>query len=156
MYCEHTLFATSSASWSEVNRTYAFFLPSGLGEISLSCEAPVHVNSPDECVDLRGLDVVQLLDGILDLTLIRLDINDEDQGVVLLNLLHRRLRVQRSSFSVNQTFLRTKLTTHETIVLNWSIRGAWGTDLRGYLGSRESRRVLGRWKETEVRFLVFA
>lgn len=32
-----------------------------------------------------------------------------------------------------------------------SIRGAWGTDLRGYLGSRASLRVLGRWKDTLVR-----
>ena len=43
--------------------------------------------------------------------------------------------------------------TYDTIVLNWSIRGAWGIDLRGYLGSRERRRVLGRWKETDVRTL---
>lgn len=51
-------------------------------------------NSPDESVDLRSLDIVQLLNGILDLTLVRLDINDEHQGVVLLNLLHRGLGVQ--------------------------------------------------------------
>jgi hypothetical protein len=36
-----------------------------------------------------------------------------------------------------------------------SRRGAWGTDLRGYLGARESWRVLGRWKVVEVRTLVF-
>ena len=29
-----TLFATSSASWSAVNLTYAFFLPSGLKSVS--------------------------------------------------------------------------------------------------------------------------
>ena len=29
-------------------------------------------------------------------------------------------------------------------------------DLRGYLGLRGRRRVLGRWKETEVRFLRYA
>lgn len=39
--------------------------------------------------------------------------------------------------------------THDTIVLNWSRRGAWVIDLRGYLGLRGKRRVLGRWKETE-------
>ena len=43
--------------------------------------------------------------------------------------------------------------THETMVRNWSIRGAWGIDFRGYLGLRERRRVLGRWKETEYRTL---
>jgi len=37
------------------------------------------------------------------------------------------------------------------MVRNWSIRGAWGMLFRGYLGSRGKRRVLGRWKETEVR-----
>lgn len=34
-----------------------------------------------------------------------------------------------------------------------SRRGWWGTDLRGYLGERESWRVLGRWKVVEVRTL---
>lgn len=34
-----------------------------------------------------------------------------------------------------------------------SERGAWATDFRGYLGARGRRRVLGRWKETEVRTL---
>jgi len=41
------------------------------------------------------------------------------------------------------------------IVINWSILGACGTDLRGYLGSLESLRVFGRWKETEYRVLRF-
>jgi hypothetical protein len=27
-----------------------------------------------------------------------------------------------------------------------SMRGAWGIDLRGYLGARDSSRVLGWWK----------
>lgn len=31
------------------------------------------------------------------------------------------------------------------ITLWWSSRASWGTDLRGYLGVRESWRVLGRW-----------
>jgi len=35
------------------------------------------------------------------------------------------------------------------------MRGAWGIEVRGYLGVRGSRRVLGRWKETEVRDLRF-
>ena len=37
------------------------------------------------------------------------------------------------------------------MVLNWSILGKWLTDFRGYLGARARARVLGRWKETEVR-----
>lgn len=47
------------------------------------------VAAPDEGVDLRGLNIIQLLHRILDLTLVRLDINNEHKGVVLLNLLHR-------------------------------------------------------------------
>ena len=49
--------------------------------------------------------------------------------------------------------MKKRKKTYETIVLNWSIRGAWLIDLRGYLGSRGSRRVLGRWKETDDRIL---
>lgn len=39
------------------------------------------------------------------------------------------------------------------MVLYASERGAWGIDLRGYLGFRANCKVLGRWKETEVRTL---
>lgn len=41
----------------------------------------------DEGVDLDGVDLVQLLDGVLNLSLVRLDVDDEDEGVVLLDLL---------------------------------------------------------------------
>ena len=44
---------------------------------------------PDESVHFGSLDIIQLLDGILNLTLVRLDINDEHEGVVLFDLLHR-------------------------------------------------------------------
>ena len=50
---------------------------------------------PDESVDLDAVNVIKLLQSHLDLTLVGLDIDNEDQGVVLLNLLHRALRVQR-------------------------------------------------------------
>ena len=46
---------------------------------------------PDQGVDFDDLDFVQLLDSRLDLVLIALDIDDEDQGVVVLNLLHSTL-----------------------------------------------------------------
>jgi hypothetical protein len=39
------------------------------------------------------------------------------------------------------------------MVRNWSILGAWGMDLRGYLGFLGRRRVLGRWNVTEKRCL---
>ena len=44
--------------------------------------------SPDEGVDLLGIDVVHLLDGLLDLHLASPLVDDEDEGVVLLDLLH--------------------------------------------------------------------
>jgi hypothetical protein len=50
---------------------------------------------PDEGVDLHSLDIVKLLQGLLDLSLVCLDIDDEHQGVVLLNLLHGALSVER-------------------------------------------------------------
>lgn len=50
---------------------------------------------PDEGVDLERIDVVQLLDGVLDLALVGEDINNKHKGVVLLDLLHCRLGVQR-------------------------------------------------------------
>lgn len=52
-------------------------------------------NIPDKSVDLLGINVVELLEGTLDLSLVGLDINDEDESVVLLNLLHGTLSVER-------------------------------------------------------------
>ena len=49
---------------------------------------------PDECVDFGDIDVVHLLDGMFDLVLVGLDVNDEHQCVVVLDLLHGRLRRQ--------------------------------------------------------------
>ena len=49
---------------------------------------------PDESVDLGAVNVVELLQGLLDLGLVGLDVANEDQGVVLLDLLHGRLGVQ--------------------------------------------------------------
>ena len=42
----------------------------------------------DESVDLLAFNVVQLSHSILDLSLVGLDIDDEDQGVAILNQLH--------------------------------------------------------------------
>jgi len=52
-------------------------------------------NIPDQGVDLDGVNIVQLLQSSLDLTLVGLDIDDEDKGVVLLDLLHGALGVKR-------------------------------------------------------------
>ena len=48
----------------------------------------------DQGVDLDNVDLVELLEGLLDLGLVRLDIDNENEGVVLLELLHGRLGVQ--------------------------------------------------------------
>jgi len=155
-----TLLATSKASWSGVKRTYAFFFPSGLKAKIMSKKIMAVVNRagvPDQSVDLCSLDIVQLFHSVFDLTLVGLDVNDEHQCVVFFNLFHGWFRVQRprwnrrSGFSGHEMQKRQK--THETIVLNWSILGTWLTLFLGYLGSRGSRRVLGRWKETEKRCL---
>lgn len=41
------------------------------------------------------------------------------------------------------------------MILCSSRRGAWGIDLRGYLGARLRVRVLGRWKVVEYLALTF-
>lgn len=52
-------------------------------------------DKPDQGVDLDGIDIVKLLQGSLDLGLVGLDVDNEDKGVVLLNLLHCALSVER-------------------------------------------------------------
>lgn len=81
---------------------------------------------PDERVHLGCLHIVELLHSILDLTLVRSNVNNEHQRVVLLNLFHRRLRVQGSAISTISTIPLFNIfpTTHETIVRNSSILGA--------------------------------
>ena len=49
---------------------------------------------PDKGVDLDGVNVVKLLQGLLDLGLVGLDVDDEDEGVLLLDLLEGALSVQ--------------------------------------------------------------
>ena len=50
---------------------------------------------PDKGVDLDSVYIVELLQCLLDLSLVGLDVDDKDQGVVLLNLLHGTLSVER-------------------------------------------------------------
>jgi hypothetical protein len=62
----------------------------GEADVSLLCAVRA-----DQGVNLGSLNVVQLLDSVLDVPLVGLEVNDEDQGVVVLNLLHGRLGVER-------------------------------------------------------------
>lgn len=50
---------------------------------------------PNESVDFDGFNVVKLLKSQLDLSLVRFGVHNENKGVVLLDLLHRTLGVQR-------------------------------------------------------------
>jgi hypothetical protein len=50
---------------------------------------------PNKSVNLNTVNIVELLDSILDLSLVGLNVDDEYKGVVLLNLLHGALGVQR-------------------------------------------------------------
>lgn len=49
----------------------------------------------DEGVDLGGLNIVELLDSVLDVALVGTEVDNEDEGVVVLDLLHGRLGVER-------------------------------------------------------------
>lgn len=72
--------------------------PSGLGiTLVLLLFAVVHQWEyiPDKGVNLDGVNIVKLLKSLLDLALVGLDVDNEDEGVVLLNLLHRALGVER-------------------------------------------------------------
>ena len=50
---------------------------------------------PDEGVDLSSFNIIETLDGILDLVLVGLDVNEEGQSVVFFDLLHGSLGVER-------------------------------------------------------------
>lgn len=52
-------------------------------------------DSPNKSVDFRSLHIPKLLHRVFDLTLVRLEVDEENERVVLLNLFHRRFRVQR-------------------------------------------------------------
>lgn len=52
-------------------------------------------NPPYQRVDLHTIHIIQLFQRLLDLPLVGLDIADEYQRIILLDLLHRTLRVQR-------------------------------------------------------------
>lgn len=45
--------------------------------------------APDQRIDLGGLDLIHAADSFGDLPLVRARVDDEDEGVVVLNLLHR-------------------------------------------------------------------
>lgn len=50
---------------------------------------------PNQRIDLHTLHIIQLFQRLPNLPLIRLDIHNKHQRIILLNLLHRTLRIQR-------------------------------------------------------------
>ena len=53
------------------------------------------MNIPDQRINLHAIHIIQLLQCLLDLPLVRLDITDKHQRIVFLNLLHRAFGIQR-------------------------------------------------------------
>lgn len=85
--------------------------------------------------NLLHVDVVQLLDGGLDLRLVGADVDDEDEGVGVLNLLHRGFSGKR--MLDDGVGIQPSKTSQLTIERrNDSIAHLlrFGTLLRGYLG----------------------
>jgi hypothetical protein len=132
--------AMSRASTSGVRRAKAFLDPSGL-DINVSI---IHIllqlgfDIPDEGIDLDGVNIVKLLESLLDLALVGLDVDNEDEGVVLLNLLHRALGVERvdddlvliETRSVGDALAWVLWRAREDEGL-WAVEGRRKTDLAG-------------------------
>src|SRR3954463_1793272 len=55
----------------------------------------IRTGIPDESVNLDSINIVELLQSLLDLSLVGLDIDDEYKGIVFLDLLHGALGVKR-------------------------------------------------------------
>ena len=87
--------AMSRASTSGVRRAKAFFVPSGLNTVSHIHLIPYLSHIPDQGVDPDSLNIIKRLKRLLNLPLIRLGIHNKHQRIVLLNLLHRALSVER-------------------------------------------------------------
>lgn len=81
----------------------------------------------DKGVDLDSLDVVHLLDGILDLVLVGVDVDDEDKGVVALNLGHGSLSGEGI--------------TQNGVLIQTGTAGDRSTGVSGLASKREGRRT---------------
>ena len=105
-----------------------------------SSESLLRTVRSDESVDLHTIHIVELLQSLLDLSLVRLDIHNEYQCVVLLDLLHRRLSVERVNdhlVVVESGNMRNGLawvfrSTAKDESL-WSVEGCGCADLAGFL-----------------------
>ena len=105
------------------SQSYVSFLFSIGTKIKMSITTQLSMKEekeiPNESVHFGGLDIIQFLHSILDLTLIGLDVDDEHKRIMLLNLLHCRLRIQWPIITFAYTIPSEKeKKTYETIVLN--------------------------------------
>lgn len=134
----------SRASTSAVRRAKAFLDPSGLEykvSSTVSNVIKMQIDIPDKGVDLDGVNIVKLLKSLLDLTLVGLDVDNEDEGVVLLDLLHRTLGVERVDDDlvlIETGRMRNALAwvlwrAREDKGL-WAVEGRRETDLAGLVG----------------------
>jgi hypothetical protein len=120
----------SSASTSVVRRAKAFFEPSGRMRVLILTQLTSY------CF-LRAAAIWRLL--ALTSTMKTRVLFSSICRYVSLRMLSIKIVVYRTFFmadSVLSGWIRT---------LEASMRGSWGTDLRGYLGARDSWRVLGLW-----------
>jgi len=153
----------SSASTSGVSFANAFFDPSGLHRCQhVSTTSTRHQYIPNQSVDLDAIHIIQLLQRLLDLPLIRLDIHNEHQRIVLLNLLHRTFSVQRvdnhlagiEARDMRDGFARVRGSALETQGLG-SVEGGAGAHfadlLRIDLWKTQGRQMMGAL----TRFKVF-
>jgi len=90
----------------------------------------------DESVNLSGFNIIETLDGILDLVLVGLNINKEGQGVVFLNLLHGSFGVKR--LTDNTVLIHTRSMSNR---------------LASVLGSTVQNQSLGDVEELEEKFI---
>jgi hypothetical protein len=82
---------------------------------------------PDKGVDLDGINVIELLQCLLDLSLVGLDIDDENESVVLLNLLHGALGVERVDYDF--VLIKTRLVRNRLAWVLWRARELKGLGL---------------------------
>ena len=91
-------------------------------------------NIPDESVDLDRVNVIKLFQCLLDLPLVGLDVNDEHQSIVLLNLLHCTLSIER--VNDNLVLIKTRLVGNGFSWVLWLAGELKG--LRSVEGGREA------------------
>merc|ERR1712198_113683 len=87
---------------------------------------------PDECVYFGDINIVQLLNRIFNLWLVGALVHNEYQSVVILNLLHSRLRCQWKLDNLELIKLRPMSGTSAWVLgLSWQVKYFGATELHG-------------------------